>query len=249
MEKYCLSVSYPSVSEDSLSRVISHPTILEDCSDFFDSLDRKRALQGLSPIERIPAIDSAAACKTLVTLPDSTGTGVVCCQEAAELYNLRVIAPSIGNDRNSETRYLIMAKFSQGFVDPFGLSCATTSRDDLKATISLSLKNIAGAMFRMTSCFALRDLNVYKVETRPSSAAIGLQGVQASGDRFKHWDLIFFIDYQPSDHEAINEALRRNLEEYSVWVVDLGVYRQYGQRQTTTEPSEWTNMVDILATA
>ena len=103
----------------------------------------------------------------------------------------------------------------------------------------------------MTSCFALRDINVYKVETRPSNTAIGLQDLPSSppGSRFKHWDLIFFIDYQPSDSDAVNQALLSNLTEYCVWVRPLGIYRQFGQRQTITEPSNWSNMVDILATA
>lgn len=259
METYCLSMnpsSSPLTTEDNLSRVISHSTILEDSSDYFDALDIKRISQGLPIIERIPAVDSAAACKTLLSMSDSSGTAVICCREAAELYNLNIIAPSIGNDRNSETRYLIIAKYSeQQFNDPLNLAIdnqsLTTQRENVKSTLTLSLKNVSGAMFRMISCFALRDINVYKVETRPSNTAIGLQDLPTSspGSRFKHWDLIFFIDYQPSDQNSINEALLSNLSEYSAWVRPLGTYRQFGQRQTITEPSNWSNMVDILATA
>lgn len=258
METYCLSMnpaSLPLTSDENITRVISHSTILDDSSDYFDALDTKRVSQGLPVIERIPAVDSAAACKMLLSMPDSTGTAVICCQEAAELYNLSIVSPSIGNDRNSETRYLVVAQnVNEQFVDPLTLAfepqSISTQRENVKSTLALSLKNVSGAMFRMISCFALRDLNVYKVETRPSSTAIGLQGLPTvPGSRFKHWDLIFFIDYQPSDQNAINEALNHNLNEYSVWVRSLGIYRQYGQRQTITEPSNWSNMVDILATA
>lgn len=251
MEKYCLSMN-SSASEDSLERVISHSKILENTSDYFDALDQKRAAQGLPAIERIPAIDSAAACKLIVSMSDSLGAAVVCCREAAELYNLKIIAPSIGNDQNSETRYIIVAKFSEGYTDPLrvGVNLNSPQRaENVKATIALSLKNIPSAMFRMTSCFALRDINVLKVETRPSSTAIGIDGIVASSARFQHWDLIFFVDYQPSDLESVNQALLRNLEEYCIWVRPLGVYRQYGYRLITAEPSEWSNMVDILATA
>jgi prephenate dehydratase len=250
MENYCLSMNN-SATEDSLTRVVSHSMILEDSSEYFDSIDRKRSALGLPTIERIPAIDSAAACKMLVSMEDSSGTAVVCCREAAELYNLKIVVPSIGNDQNSETRYLIIAKFSDGIIDPLrlGVSPILSHPENLKATLALSLKNVSSAMFRMTSCFAFRDMNVYKVETRPSSTVIGLDGIPSSGARFQHWDVIFFVDYQPSDEEAVNNALIQNLEEFSVWVRPLGVYRQYGQRQTTTAPSEWSNMVDILATA
>lgn len=259
METYCLSTNPASSSittEENLSRVISHSTILEDSSDYFDSLDAKRISQGLPIIERIPAVDSAAACKTLLSMTDSSGTAVICCREAAEVYNLSIIAPSIGNDRNSETRYLIIARYvDEQFIDPLHLAVDSqllaTQRENIKSTLTLSLKNVSGAMFRMISCFALRDLNVYKVETRPSNTAIGLQDLPSisPGTRFKHWDLIFFIDYQPSDQNNVNEALLNNLSEYSVWIRSLGTYRQFGQRQTVTEPSNWSNMVDILATA
>jgi prephenate dehydratase len=249
MEKFCLSMSTSS-SEDTLQRVFSHPTILEDSSDYLDALDQKRIAQGLPIIERLPATDSAAACKMIGATSNSDA--VVCCREAAECYNLKIVASSIGNDQNSETRYLIVAKFTNAYVDPLRIGLSPTSPqrlENVKATIALSLKNISSAMFRMTSCFALRDINVYKVETRPSSTAIGLDGISSSCTRFQHWDLIFFIDYQPSEQESVNEALLRNLEEFSMWVKPLGVYRQYGQRLTATEPSEWSNMVDILATA
>lgn len=246
MEKFCLSMSASS-SDEIFHRVLSHPTILEDSSDYLDALDQKRITQGLPLIERIPATDSAAACKMIGTTSDA----VVCCREASDLYNLKIVASSVGNDQNSETRYLILAKFSDGYVDPLriGLSPTPQRLENVKATIALSLKNISSAMFRMTSCFALRDINVYKVETRPSSTAIGLDGISSSCTRFQHWDLIFYVDYQPSEQESVNQALLRNLEEFSMWVKPLGVYRQYGQRLTATEPSEWSNMVDILATA
>lgn len=251
MEKYCLSMVSSSSSEDSLQTVISHSKILENTSDYFDAVDQKRIAQGLPTIERVPAIDSAAACKMIVSMPNSAGAAVVCCREAAELYNLKIVAPSIGNDQNSETRYLVVAKYAEGIIDPLRVGANVNSQraENVKATIALSLKNIPSAMFRMTSCFALRDINVFKVETRPSSTAIGLDGIVASSARFQHWDLIFFVDYQPSDLESVNQALIRNLEEFSVWVRPLGVYRQYGYKQTTAEPSEWSNLVDILATA
>jgi chorismate mutase / prephenate dehydratase len=188
----------------------------------------------------------------LASMEDPSGTAVVCCREAAELYKLNVVAPSISNDQNSETRYLIIAKFSDGFIDPLRLGVSlipSQVSENLKATLALALKNIPSAMFRMTSCFAFRSMNLYKIETRPSSTAIGLDGIPSSPTRFQHWDVIFFIDYQPSDQAEVNEALMKNLEEFSVWVRPLGVYRQFGQRQTITAPSEWSNMVDILATA
>jgi prephenate dehydratase len=246
-EVFCLC-TYGNVALELICEVVSHPTILEDCSEYLDFLDGKHSSG--QRIKRTLSITSATACISLVSMPDRSGVAVICSAEAAAYYGLTVLSHGIGNDRNSESRYIIVAQYGEaGSIDPLRICDITNGSDSYKATLSLSLKNIPGAMFRMTSCFAMRDLNIYKVETRPASTAIGLKGIPANSNRFVHWDLVFFIDYEPSDVTDVNENLIRNLGEYCLWVRPLGVYRQHGQGQTITEPSEWSQMVDILATA
>jgi prephenate dehydratase len=239
-EYHCLCAP-SNVVESSITRIISHPIILEDCSIFINALSTRFG----NSIEVCGSNDSAAACKELNTSGDGH-TAVICTREAASLYGLKVLSQSVGNDRNSETRYIVIANFS---IDPLNIaSQSRSSNDKVRASIILLIKNTFGSFFKMILCFGLRDINILKIESRPSSAAIGLKG--NVGSVFRHWDMIFFIDYEVSDNEETAAALLANLGEYCDWIRTLGEYKQFSQQYATvTEIADWNTMLDILATA
>jgi chorismate mutase / prephenate dehydratase len=233
------------VEEVAITRVISHPVIVQDCSVYLDALDARRSKNGHTAVDRVTARDSAAACQDLVSSADNSQTAVICTKQAAALYGLKIVCYNISSDRNAETRYAIVSK-----GDPLRVGQSINAIGQVgrtKASIAVSVNNSPGSMFRMVSCFGLRDLNIIKLESRPSSTAMGMAHLAAT--EFRHWDTIFFIDYEPSATEAINEALLANLSEFCVWTRPLGKYRQCGQPNTVTVLSDWGSMVDILATA
>lgn len=241
-EHQCLCAQ-AGTTEASITRIISHPVILEDCSIFIDAL---AARSGLS-IEQCAASDSAAACMQLCAAGPCTSAAVICSREAATLHGLQILSQSVGNDRNSETRYIIIANAAGDALEVAG---ATGQHPDekLKGSLTLSIKNAPGSMFKMMSCFSLRDINVLKIESRPSSVAIGLN--DSVGSVFRHWDTIFFVDYEVSQDAVVNAAFWNNLHEYCDWARPLGEYKKFGQQHATiTERVDWNTMVDILATA
>ena len=240
-EHHCLCVQ-PGTTEATISRIISHPIILEDCNVFIDALSARHGVD----IEQSTANDSAAACKLLSTGGPNNNTAVICTRDAAALYGMSVLSQNVGNDRNSETRYIIIAYAAGDALEIAKLSQNTNEK--VKGSLTLSIKNSAGSMFKMMSCFSLRDINILKIESRPSSAAIGLN--DSVGSVFRHWDMVFFIDYEVSEDTAKNAALWANLEEYCDWARPLGEYKQFGQQQATiTEMANWSTMLDILSTA
>jgi prephenate dehydratase len=76
--------------------------------------------------------------------------------------------------------------------------------------VVFTVRNIPGALFRALSAFALRDLNLTKIESRP------LRG--------KPWDYLFYVDFigHTSDQVTIN-ALGHLAELADMWRV-LGCY-------------------------
>src|SRR5258707_4629120 len=83
-----------------------------------------------------------------------------------------------------------------------------SSRAD-KTSLVFSLKNVPGAIFKALSVFALRDLDLSKIESRPV--------------RGKPWEYCFFVDVLRGDDEAMQLALR-HLQEIAGLVKVLGVY-------------------------
>lgn len=155
-----------------------------------------------------------------------------------------------------------------------------------KATVAVGLKNIAGSLFKMASCFALRDIDIIKIESRPAastscsvcmSGGAGVTGgpltsltptparasistaatagssvaVAASSSvvhhRKKHWDQIYYIDYTPSTSPAVNAALLANLQEFCLWVRELGYYSAGLHHEIEVVPTEWRQILDVVS--
>ncbi len=144
-------------------------------------------------------------------------------------------------------------------TNPANMSASGNGRN-LKSSIALALRNIPGAIFKMSSCFAFRNLDIIKIESRPATVSMNFQhkilpnrlsaNVTASLGSPRpftqyHWDLIFYIDYTPSDKAEVNELLLQNLYEYCLWIVELGTY-QCGIKNIENSPSEWSQMKDVL---
>ena len=66
----------------------------------------------------------------------------------------------------------------------------------------LALSNQQGSIFKVVSQFALRNVNIVKVETRP--AATGGSQVYSTSPR--HWDYLFYIDFESSKSPATNKG-------------------------------------------
>ena len=83
------------------------------------------------------------------------------------------------------------------------------------------------------SQFALRSVNIVKVETRP--AATGGSLVYSTSPR--HWDYLFYIDFESSKNPATNKALMASLSEFSLYCRELGTYRAHINQLEVAAPS------------
>jgi prephenate dehydratase len=79
-----------------------------------------------------------------------------------------------------------------------------------KTSLAFSTKNIPGALFKSLSVFALRDISLSKIESRPM--------------RGRPWEYVFFVDLLRGDDEDSRNALR-HLAEVTDLVKVLGIYR------------------------
>jgi prephenate dehydratase len=113
---------------------------------------------GKAAVKRAPSLDSATACATVSGRDAAIGS-----EEAAALYNLNIMSRGIGNDRNAESRYIIIARSSANgsrtnlsgstvFTEEDPLGIANHSLSELvkrpklawKASLAVALKNVPG---------------------------------------------------------------------------------------------------------
>jgi len=75
------------------------------------------------------------------------------------------------------------------------------------------LKNQPGALFKALSVFALCDIDLTKIESRP------LQG--------KLWDYLFYVDFIGATHEETARKALDHLSEYALMLRVLGSYPRF----------------------
>src|SRR5262249_636337 len=100
------------------------------------------------------------------------------------------------------------------------------AKDADKTSLVFSLRNVPGALFKALSVFALRDLDLSKIQSRPV--------------RGRPWEYSFFVDVRRGDDPAMRLALR-HLEEVAGFVKVLGVYR--GARQRGCAPKDYPSVI------
>jgi prephenate dehydratase len=181
-------IALPGVDIKEIKKVISHPQALAQCEGY---------LKALPGITTEPVYDTAGSVKIVRERGDLT-LAAIASRRAAELYGMSILAESIEDNPANYTRFLIIARER---VQP---------ESDAKTSIVFTLKNQPGSLFRALSVFALRDIDLAKIESRP---LIG-----------KPWEYSFYIDFFGSERDAVVARALAHLAEYALMLRVLGSY-------------------------
>ena len=120
----------------------------------------------------------------------------------------RGLKRSIEDDRRNFTRFFLLRR--PEFARKFPVR--TNSRTKWKTSLVFTTRNIPGALFRSLSAFALRDLNLAKIESRP------LRG--------KPWEYLFYLDFFGHVDDPVSQKALGHLQELADFLRVLGCYPQ-----------------------
>jgi prephenate dehydratase len=201
-------IAAPGVKLGAVRRVFSHPVALDQCRDFFRHHPR---------IEPVPFYDTAGSVKRVVAenWPDAAG---IAGRHAAREYSGKILQAGVEDDKRNFTRFLLIRKAKanrpagkrKGSVTSFRRYPRLIPREANKTSLAYKVKNEPGALFKSLSVFALRDISLSKIESRPM--------------RGRPWEYVFYVDFLRGDDEPARNALR-HLGEIAEFVKVLGVYR------------------------
>jgi len=235
-ERYCLCAR-PAQSFADIRRVLSHPNILEACSGFVES-----RLSGEPTLDSVPTRSTTEAARRVAAgESDGVVAAAIATREAATHHGLTIMAEDIGNDAFLETRYVVISK--QGVQScPFPQDAMSPIE---KRSACFALTNEPGAIFKLLSCWALRGINILKMETRPVGMG-QLPGLPAGLACL--WEYLFYVDYTvPAGYsEEASSRLWESLKEFSVWQRDFGTYPSVVTR-AAKQTRSWAEMVDLMA--
>ncbi|HVL69567.1 MAG TPA: prephenate dehydratase [Vicinamibacterales bacterium] len=175
-----------------LSVVYSHPQALAQCEQY---------LLGLTHVSIVAVYDTAGAAR-MAAEGGRRDAGAVASRRAAELFGLEVLDEGIQDYAANITRFAVVARQ------------AAPAEDATKTSLVFALKSEPGALFKALSCFALRGINLTKLESRPI--------------RGRPWEYMFYVDVDTARQSLECSRAIMHLAEYAAWVRTLGSYRAWG---------------------
>ena len=196
--EHCL-LAYPGATRESLRRIYSHPQALAQCEQFLRALS-PRTDGGPASVEIVATYDTAGSAK-LIRDEALTDTGAIASARAGEIFGLQILESGIQDFAANLTRFVIVAK------------TAETVTDADKTTILFALPNQPGALFKALSVFALRDIDLTKLESRPI--------------RGRPWEYMFYVDLSVGRQDMRCARALIHLSEFAKWVRTLGSYRRW----------------------
>jgi len=201
--RHCL-LALPGVQLEEIKVVHSHPQALAQCES------RLRELG----VRRVAEADTAGSARLVRERGDRQAAALASAR-AAQVYQLAILRPDMEDDPSNTTRFLALARQPAEVADP--------ETGDYKTTIVFSLHNRPGALFKALSVFALRDIDLTKLESRPMPP----QGVGG-----QLWEYLFYIDFAGhAQAQACSRALA-HLSELAPFLRLLGSYPRHRQSRS-----------------
>ncbi|WCJ37558.1 arogenate dehydratase 1 [Euphorbia peplus] len=198
----CL-LALPGVRTEQLKRVLSHPQALDMSDAFLSKLTVAR--------ENVDDTSDAAQYVASNKLGDAAA---VASPRAADIYGLNVLEEKIQDESDSVTRYLILAR------DPI----IPRTCKSYKTSIVFALEEGPGVLFKALAVFALREISLTKIESRPQRKQ-PLRAVDDSNTgSAKYFDYLFYIDFEASMAEARAQSALGHLQEFATFLRVLGCY-------------------------
>lgn len=190
---HCL-LALPGVKLEDIRRVHSHPQALAQCEEKINKLG----------LERVAEADTAGSARIVAERKDRQASAIAS-SRAAQVYGLDILANKLEDNPANYTRFLALAQNPGKTDDP--------EAGDYKTSIVFSLDNKPGVLFKALSVFALREIDLTKIESRPFSG--------------KPWEYLFYIDFAGHvDSRICNRALE-HLSEIAPFLRVLGSYPRH----------------------
>jgi prephenate dehydratase len=172
---------------EGVSEVLSHPQALAQCSQWLG--------EQLPTALQLPTSSTADAARMVA---GSRFRAAIASLQAAEEHGLQVLAYPINDVAGNCTRFLLLQQGERTLAGPM-------------ASLAFSLHaNRPGALLDALACFAHRDLNMTRIESRPSKREMG--------------EYIFFVDLELPKGAA---PLQQALEELRPLCEHLAVFGAY----------------------
>ncbi|MGE3508833.1 MAG: prephenate dehydratase [Vicinamibacterales bacterium] len=181
-------LALPGTRLEDVRRIYSHPQGLAQCERF---------LRTLNGVEILASYDTAGSAK-MIAAERMTDAAAIASKRAGEVFGLEVLRAGIQDYEHNTTRFLVI-----------GRARVSDAPHD-KISIVFTLPNEPGALFKALSAFALRGIDLTKLESRPMPS--------------RKWEYLFYMDLKASPDDPVCQRALAHLREIAPMLRVLGSY-------------------------
>ena len=187
----------PGAKINGIKKVFSHPQALGQCEGYLNLYKN---------LEPTPYFDTAGSARFVSESKDMSQAAIASA-DAGRDYGLIAVAKAIEDNPHNFTRFIVIRKREDRGSAPKGLG---------KTSLVFALKNTPGALHKCLSVFAIRDIDLLKIESRP------IQG--------SPWKYMFYLDIDGWHTDEKNARAIVHLEELTEHLSVLGSFARAEDR-------------------
>jgi prephenate dehydratase len=177
------------VKKKDVQTIYSHPAAFSQCKEYFKK----------NPdLQKVQVPNTALAVKKVKDEKLKNAAAIASMQAAID-FEMNVIAENIEDNKWNTTRFIILSRKPE-----------RPAFTPVKTSVVFSMQNIPGALFKCLAVFALRDIDLIKIESRP-----------VHGKGFKY---LFYLDFAGDINDPALKNAVNNLQEITSFYKHLGSY-------------------------
>jgi prephenate dehydratase len=184
---HCLQ-ALPGTTIGDIRIVYSHPQALAQCERYLKDL-------GVT----VEAVYDTAGGAKLVAEQQLKDAAALASRRAADVFGLQILQEALQDFEFNITRFFVIG--------------GAPAADADKTTIVFALPSTPGSLFRALSVFAMRDINLSKLESRPI--------------RGRPWEYLFYVDIEARRDDLVCARALAQLGEFAKWTRVLGTYKGF----------------------
>jgi prephenate dehydratase len=187
---HCL-ITHTDTKLEGIKKIYAHPQAYAQCLNFCRSNPQWIYM---------PTYDTAGSVK-IIKEGGILDAGAIASQRAAEIYQMKVLRKSIENNQQNITRFFVISESLQ----------AAKTKGNNKTSIVFATRHYAGALYECLGEFALRKINLSKLESRPRPN--------------RPWHYVFYLDFEGNLDDEVSTQAIAGLLKRAVFVKILGCYK------------------------
>jgi len=184
---HCL-IANKETTMDQIKAVYSHPQALAQCRKFLEK----------NKLKAISNFDTAGSVK-MIKEEKMTEAAAIASERAAQIYDMSILAREIEDVKNNSTRFFVLDKQDAPY----------TGED--KTSIIFAAKSIPGALHKVLKEFADRNINLTKIESRPTKQT--------------PWEYHFYLDFEGHITEQKCKQALESIKDKTIFIKILGSYK------------------------